>query len=232
MSILALLLGSLSTAYAVPVQLSQQGRLLEANGAAVTGSYLDFRLFDSQVGDNNVGRQSIRWVYRGVLCHLLGNNLSNPLDDSVLASSALYLEVSVDGGSPVGVRQPVVRTVFAVVGDCDQSLGNVDANAVSVGGQLVIDNSGSWVGPAMAVNWGDLRTFPLTLLTVMTTAWQVSPVLPGVHGLERLGRLCGRQRLTEAEVEAFVTNGALDFAAGSMVGGSEIVTLSTERFFR
>ena len=155
MSILALLLGSLSTAYAVPVQLSQQGRLLEANGAAVTGSHtLTFRLFDSQFGGNLMWEdsQSVGFT-EGYYATLLGNNLSNPLDDSVLASSALYLEVSVDGGSPVGVRQPVVSAPYSRLSETATNLsgGDVDANAVSVGGQLVFDNSGSWVGPAMAV---------------------------------------------------------------------------------
>ena len=41
----------LSTAHAVPLQLTQQGRVLDVNGAAVTGLHdLTFRVYDANSG--------------------------------------------------------------------------------------------------------------------------------------------------------------------------------------
>ena len=52
--ILSLLLASfLSTAQAVPLQITQQGRILDGTGASVSGLHdLTFRIYDSSTGGN------------------------------------------------------------------------------------------------------------------------------------------------------------------------------------
>ena len=141
-----------SQAQAVPVQLSQQGRLLDSNGTAVNGQHmLSFGLYDAPLGGNMVWGDSVQISFdNGYYSTLLGNNLSNPLDDSVLAGYPLYLEIEVDGNGPVGIRKEVVSSPYARRSGVSQSLagGTVDASSVSVGGQLIIDGTGSWVGPA------------------------------------------------------------------------------------
>ena len=83
----------------------------------------------------------------------------------------------------------------------------------------------------MAVNWGNLQNIPAdladgdddTLAGITCNAGEILGWNGSVWG-------CAADNgLTEAEVEAFVTNGALDLAAGSMVGGSEIITLATDQ---
>ena len=100
MSIIALLLGSLSTAYAVPVQLSQQGRLLDTNGAGINGSQImSFRLYDSPIGGNLIWEEPLQINFdNGYYSVLLGaNTASNPLNDSVLSNHPIFLEVPCRG---------------------------------------------------------------------------------------------------------------------------------------
>ena len=68
------------------------------------------------------------------------------------------------GGAPVGTRQaithrPAIRAATATA----ISGGAVDSTQVSVGGQVVIDTNGSWVGPMIAVNWTDVVGVPADL---------------------------------------------------------------------
>ena len=161
---LLFLLSLLSPAQAVPVQLSQQGRLLDVNGVAVSGQHmLSFGLYDAPIGGNLVWGDSVQLSFdNGYYSTLLGNNLSNPLDDSVLAGYPLYLEIEVDGSGPVGIRKEIVSAPYARSSGVAQSVsgGEVDANSIRVGGQLIIDGAGSWVGPAMVVGWTDLMNVP------------------------------------------------------------------------
>ena len=105
------LLFSLSTADAVPVQLSQQGRLLDNTGAAMNGQHaMAFRFFDSQMGGNLVWEEGLQLTFvNGYYAAILGANTAvYPLDDSVLNSHPLFLEVEIDSNGPVGARQNVV----------------------------------------------------------------------------------------------------------------------------
>ena len=70
--LISLLLSSLlNTADAVPLQLTQQGRILDNNGAAVTGAHdLTFRIFDAatqwkRLLVGNADRKLHQWVLCG-----------------------------------------------------------------------------------------------------------------------------------------------------------------------
>ena len=81
MTLITLLFG-LSTAQAVPVKITQQGRLLDNTGAAVTGVHLlHLRLFDDQSGGNLVWDESQQILFNnGYYAVILGADIaSNPL---------------------------------------------------------------------------------------------------------------------------------------------------------
>ncbi len=81
-------------ALAVPVVLGQQGRLLDANGAAITGIHsLSFRITDSTSGNVFLWEESVSTLFNdGYYSVTLGaNTASNPLDDSVF--TGFYIDL-------------------------------------------------------------------------------------------------------------------------------------------
>ena len=116
-----------SYAMATPVQLSQQGRLLDVNGVAVSGQHLmSFSLYDAPVGGNLIWADSVQLSFdNGYYSTLLGNNLSNPIDDSILADYPLYIEIAINGGSPVGIRKEIVSAPYSRRAGVAESLQGV-----------------------------------------------------------------------------------------------------------
>ena len=104
--------------------------------------------------------------------------------------------------------------------------GTVDAAEISIGGMLVVDSSGSWVGPANPVNWGDLQNIPVdiangdddSLAALTCTIGEVLSWNGSQWGC------ASDNALSEAEVEAYVTNGPLDLASGTTMAGAELLT--------
>ena len=74
----------------------------------------------------------------------------------------------------------------------------MNATQIQVGGVIVIDSDGSWVGPTINLNWSDLQGVP-------------EGFLDGVDN---------DTVLSEPEVEDYITNGALDLAEGTTIGGN------------
>ena len=143
MSIIAILIGNLSTAHAVPIKLTQQGRLLDSSGVAVEGIHaVAFRFFDSQLGGSVAWEEALQLTFvNGYYSAILGGDSSNPLDDSVLSEPPLYLEVEVDGGGPIGIRQEIVAAPYSRLSGTATNLsgGSVDASEIRVSGSLIID---------------------------------------------------------------------------------------------
>ena len=116
MSLVALLIGLTPVSFAIPQQLTQQGRLLDASGAAIEGQHnLSFRIFDSGSGSNVLWEETITVLFNnGYYTALLGSDVaSNPLEDSVLMQEPLYLEVEVDNNGPLSPRQGIKSAPFA-----------------------------------------------------------------------------------------------------------------------
>ena len=74
----------------------------------------------------------------------------------------------------------------------------MNATQIQVGGVVVIDSDGAWVGPTINLNWNDLQGVP-------------EGFLDGVDNDTVLSR---------SEVEDYITNGALDLAEGTTIGGT------------
>ena len=230
MTLLSLMF-SLTQAHAVPVQLTQQGRLLDSGGTAINGLHLmTFRLYDSQVGGSVQWEESLQVGFtEGYYMAQLGaNTASYPLEDSVLAGFPLYMEVEIAGSGPIGTRQPVVSTPYARISGTATHLsgGNVEANTISVGGQLVIDTTGSWVGPTLVTTWGDIQGVPADLADGDDdTLAGMSCTTGEIVGWNGTTWACAADNgLTETEVESFVTNGPLDLGSATTLGGLSILT--------
>ena len=190
--------------FAIPQTISQQGRLLDSIGLPLQGTHnLTFRVFESPASTTALWSESLIALFdNGFYTVILGSDTSNPLDSTLLAIEPLYLEMQLDSESPFMPRQKLNAQLYARHADQATSLkgGSVDATQIQVGGSVVIDSNGSWVGPTINLGWEDIQNVP-------------SDFADGVDN---------DTVLTEGEVEDFVTNGALDLAEGTTIGGKAL----------
>ena len=251
---------SLPQAWAAPTTVSQQGRLLDGDGQPLQGSHdLEYSLFDSATSGTELWSESQEVPFdEGYYVVTLGS--VDPLDDLLLASDAVWLQLSVDGVL-LEPRFQLVSVPYALRATSAEHVdgGVVDAAELSVGGQLVVDSSGHWVGPALLVSWNDLIDVPGdladgdadTLAGLVCSGGQVPSyqestglwVCSAPSGPDTLGLLsctdgqlvtwdnptgqwqCDDDRLlSEAEVEAFISNGVIDLAVGSRLGGAPLAS--------
>lgn len=213
--ILSLLLSSfLNTAHAVPLQITQQGRLLDANGAALTGTHtLTFRIYDSGAGGSVLWSEPIVVSFNnGYYATVLGaDEQNNALDSSTLSLYPLYLELQVDNNAPMTTRQAINSAPYAqMAGNAEiaESVdgGSVNATEVSINASQVIDGNGYWVGQPITVDWNNIdpNTIP-------------SYIADGDDNTQ----------LSEGQVEGYITNDAINLAVNSQMNGSDIVTAGT-----
>lgn len=115
----------------VPSRLGFQGRLIDANGAPVTGIVtLTFKLFPEVSSDHELWSEEQQLgLTEGFYAAYLGN--SKPLAASILAGADLYLELSVDGQA-LSPRMRVASVPFAMTaGTSTNVAGNGTVNAAS-----------------------------------------------------------------------------------------------------
>ena len=159
-----LLCSFLSTAQAVPMQLSQQGRLVDSSGVAAAGNHnLTFRLYNASTGGTLLWNETVSTNFtNGYYSVVLGSDtINNPLEDSVLESGDLFIEIEIDSDGPLTPRSAVTSTPFARVAGKAQSADwggltsipsdiddgdddTVGALSCSVGEQPVYNGSGVW----------------------------------------------------------------------------------------
>lgn len=111
---LSFLLAALSTALATPSEVNFQGRIADADGGAVNGVHeLSFRLYASESGGTPEWSDSLNVnLSDGIFAVRLGMTPGNPLDLDAMSNSA-WIETRVDGGAPIGGRQPLAAVPFA-----------------------------------------------------------------------------------------------------------------------
>ncbi len=196
------------SAQAVPLQVTQQGRILDANGASISGSQMVvFRVYDDPTAGASLWEemQTVNFT-NGYYAAVLGaDEQNNPLDSDTLSLYPLYLELQLDSNAPMTPRHALNSTPYAQMAGIAQSVdgGAVNASEVSVGLTPVIDSGGHWVGPSITVDWSSVTNIP-------------SDIADGDNDTQ----------LSEVEVETMVTNDALDLAGGSTVAGNPILTES------
>jgi len=148
-------------ALATPAKLSQQGRLVDDSGEALEGAHqLEFKLYEDSTGGEAVWSESRNLdLSDGYYATVLGDQ--TPIGDELFAGTALWLELSVDG-TELEPRHQIVSVPTALRAGVAEHLegGVVDATEVWVGGTLVIDDQGNWVGDSGANSWDDLSDIP------------------------------------------------------------------------
>ena len=136
---------------AVPLTLSHQGRLLNADGTPAGGAYdVSYRLYDAESGGNILWQETqLTEVDSGYFSVVLGK--STPLDFSSFdhRPDSIWLEIQVGGDSPISPRTqltaaPLAAIATALEGDIETDPGLVRLDASkSVPGKIVfIDSTG------------------------------------------------------------------------------------------
>ena len=162
---ISLLLSSLlNTAQAVPLQITQQGRILDTSGAALSATHdLTFRIYDSSSGGSVYWSETLTVNFtNGYYATVLGaDEQNNALDSSTLSLYPLFLELQVDNNSPMATRQAINSAPYAQMSgnaEVAESVdgGSVNATDVSINSNQVIDGSGNWVGQPITVDWNNI----------------------------------------------------------------------------
>ena len=204
----SLLLVTAATAEAVPLQMTQQGRLLDPSGGAVSGLHdLTFRIYDEPTGGILLWEEVITEDFvNGYYASVLGSDtVNNPLDSTILSLYPLYLELELDVNGPMSPRQVINSAPYAQMAGVSESVdgGYVNASEIMVNGTTVVDGNGEWVGQ-ISVDWSSqISNIP-------------SDLLDGDDDT----------RLGESEVEDYITNDPIDLANGSSMNGSTLLTTS------
>ena len=144
-------------ASAESIQLSQQGRLADIDGVPLEGSHeLAIGLYDDDAAGNELWSSSFSVdLVGGYYSVILG--AEGTLDDYLFAEAGVWIQLTVDG-EPLLPRQEIVEVPRAGWANTATHLegGMVDAADIAVGGDLVIDSSGTWVGEPIDGTLGGL----------------------------------------------------------------------------
>jgi subtilisin-like proprotein convertase family protein len=206
---MCLLLSLSSTAWAVPAQLTHQGRFVDSDGIPLTDdTTITFRLMDSDSGGTTLWyEEQTVGLTNGFYSVVLGaEEEENPLETDVLEQWPLWLELQISGKPAMIPRLAIGSAAYARVAGIAEEVagGPVDATEVSISGTVVIDETGAWVGPSeeSSLGWSDITDIP-------------SDFADGTDD--------NTQRSDE-DIREVVAAEALDMAAGSTMDGIDIAT--------
>ena len=205
---LSLLFALQQTALAIPTQMTQQGRLIDSSGAALSSiETVTFSIFDDPNNGTVLWTETLSVSFNnGYYATVLGSDeQNNPLDSLVLSQYPLYLEIQIGSASPLSPRYTLQSVPYAQISGSAESVdgGSVVASDISIGSQPVINSSGEWVGPTISIGWNDIdqTTIP-------------GDIADGDNDTQ----------LSETTVENYITNSPIDLSAGSQVQGALILT--------
>ena len=134
---------------AVPNALTQQGRLLNAQGNAVTtAQQIVFTIYDAATAG------TVLWTETqtitpddGYFSARLGDATAIPA--TLFNGATRYLSVKVGADAEMTPRQPLVSVPYALMSN--NAVGDITPNSISINGTQVIDATGHWVGPASSL---------------------------------------------------------------------------------
>jgi hypothetical protein len=129
---------------AVPNFLTQQGRLLDNTGAPVPGTpTFVFTIYADAAGTTNLWTETQAITLdSGFFSTTLGSVV--PLPAGLFNGTTRYLGIKVGADPEMTPRQPLTSVPYALV--AGNVTGDITPASVSVGGGVVIDSSGHWVG--------------------------------------------------------------------------------------
>ena len=145
---LVLILIISNLAYALPNQFVQEGYLTRQNGAPIVGEVtLQVRLYERALGGNALFEEVHENVplVNGYYAILIGS--INPLPDGIFRNETMHLALRIDGGDELVPRTSITKVPAAMEADTAKNVtGAITPTSVSVGGLIVIDDTGKWVG--------------------------------------------------------------------------------------
>ncbi len=238
--LLFLLLAAPSVALAVPSQLTTQGRVLDEDGDPVLGTLdVTFRVLDSETEGSTLWEETQAVALtNGFYSVVLGADESgNPLEDATLDQWPLWLEVQIDGEPAMAPRISIGSVPYARMAGMSEELqpgASLDVENLSVGGNEIIANDGSWTGTTPDVFWEDLLAVPadfadeddadtLANLSCSDGQWAMFDAVMGSWVCDGFSDTT----LSAAEITAAVNSAAVDLYVGSTLGGSPILTDSS-----
>ncbi|MGB0647714.1 MAG: hypothetical protein ACPGQS_11090, partial [Bradymonadia bacterium] len=146
--ILALTLTMTGVAFGLPNQFVQEGYLTRQNGAPVVGEVtLQVRLYERELGGNALFEEVHENVplVNGYYAILVGS--LNPLPEGIFRGPTMHLALRINGGDELVPRTAITKVPAAMEADTALNVtGDITPNTVSVGGLIVIDAAGKWVG--------------------------------------------------------------------------------------
>ena len=141
-------LGALASGQAaadVPDLLTEQGRLTDSSGNPVQGTEgITFVIYDAPTGGNALWTeiQSVT-LDEGYFSAVLGQTTTIPA--TVWSGATRYLGMKIGSDPEMTPRQSIESVPYAIVST--NAIGDITPHSVSVGGGVVIDSTGKWVGP-------------------------------------------------------------------------------------
>lgn len=229
-----LILLATGAAAQVPPYLVYHGRL-DQGGAPVTGSAnMRFALYDAAAAGVLLWDDAFTVaVDAGQFMVLLGEPPQRPLDVALFSGADLWLQLEVDG-EVLSPRTRIASVPYALMAGEAASLAGLAP------GDLLTKGEAATPGAAV-VDWANLVSIPADL-SDGDDVGLVSENDPSVNALGKAPLSCGlnqipkydgsnwgcaddaNTQLSEAQVEGFVTNGAINLAAGSTLNGASIST--------
>lgn len=132
----------------LPNQFVQEGLVLDRNGAPLAGPHtITLRLYAGAAGGAPLFEETHQQVqlFEGYYAVQVGS--IRALDAALFARPELHMGISIDGGAELAPRTPLTKVPAAFVADVATNVtGNITPRTVSVGGNVVINENGQWVG--------------------------------------------------------------------------------------
>jgi hypothetical protein len=134
------------TAWALPTAVPHYGYALDANGAPIEGQHaVRIALWDAPAGGNRVFDETHPAVEFFLGHYFVDVGAIQPLDPTIFFGP-VWLDFSL-GGRLLAPRVPYSKVPSALrVRYARDVIGPVDATDISVGGDVIIDLNGNWVG--------------------------------------------------------------------------------------
>ena len=132
-----------SVAVAAPGSFQHQGRLSDSSGVAITGDHdLLLVFFDAPSGGTELWREELTTVEFDGGYYSVELGTSTAITPADIDSSEVYMEIALDGGTPLPDRLRLHSVPYAI-NATSVSGGVVNATEIQINGTTVIDSSGA-----------------------------------------------------------------------------------------
>ena len=136
-------------AQALPSEMMQEGLLLDADGNPLEGPRtIRVRIWNDLAAGQAVHDETFQNVQLVEGYYFIAIGSTRPLNASLFAGNA-FLGLTIDNGQELAPRLALRKVPAAFL--ADNVVGDITPRSVSVGGGVVINDRGQWVGPALGL---------------------------------------------------------------------------------